>query len=165
MGRFWEGCCINRGGKSSPDTPSQQPDQRVRITHAAHALRGVLCLVISPAGRWQDPTQILIELPNGERRFIPISWSDLSTEPVYPEGMRFPLERLVVLQQRLEAMQVGYNLSIMAAKTEFKPGGGGHASFDSNHLGSIDPAAANTDHPHLGADAPSSNDAERGGAG
>jgi hypothetical protein len=137
----------------------------VRITHAAHPLKGVVCPVISPAGRWQDPTQILVELPEGERRFIPVSWTDLSIQVAFPEGMRFPLEQLIALNQLLEEIQAGHNLGTMAAKTGIEPLGGSHATADSGHLGSIDPLTAYPDPPHPGTDASSPSDAGGGGAG
>jgi hypothetical protein len=155
----------NRGGKSSPDTPNQQPQPKVQITHAAHPLRGLVCPVISEAGRWQDATQILIELPDGERCFIPINWTDRIVQPDYPPGVQFPLERLVILMQRLEVMQESCKEDIMAAKTANESRGGSHASVRSGGMGTVDPPGTDADPPHPSANAPSPIGGGEGGAG
>ena len=121
--------------------------------------------MISRTGRWQDTSQVLVELPDGERRYIPTSWTDLAAQSVYPHGMRFPLEQLVAVCQRLAEMQGCYPAGMMAAITLIEPTGGSHASVHPDQLGRPDPPTAHPDHPPPGADAPAPTGSEQGGAG
>jgi hypothetical protein len=81
---------MNRGGKSLVNTQKEQPkEERVQIVHAAHPLCGQRVRVVPVLGRQQGTAQILVELPNGERRFVPVEWTDCSVLRIYPEGCIF----------------------------------------------------------------------------
>jgi hypothetical protein len=109
----------------------------------------------------QDKTQVLIELPGGERRLIPIEWTDWGQIDSYPQGIRFPVEQLLHVLEMYEQLQAKLGGgSKMAAEVE----GGSHGSRKANLVAANDGGAETTRACHPGADALEA-DGERSGRG
>jgi hypothetical protein len=100
--------------------------------------------IISPARGAQDPAHILIELANGERRFIPVAWTNLKTQPDYPPGMRFKLEQLVDLRQQIDRMLAAQGK--MVVESEIEAAGDSHANTSQKNMGSIERPTAGPHH-------------------
>jgi hypothetical protein len=100
--------------------------------------------VISSARSVLDPVHILIELANGERRFIPAAWTNLKTQPDYPPGMRFRLEQLVDLRQQVDRLLAAQGK--MAVESETESAGDSHANTSQKNLGPIEHPTASADH-------------------
>jgi hypothetical protein len=93
-------------GKPLVNTQKEQfSDEWVTVEHAAHPLRGQKFRVVPIMGRQQEPNQVLIELPGGERRCMPIDWTNRRAVRVYPAGVRFPVEILQELREKLDGME------------------------------------------------------------
>ena len=137
----------------------------MRITHAAHPLRGRSFKVVPLCGGKPDPTQILIELPNGERRFVPEAWTDLVGQVDYPSGACFVPERLVILRQRLDYLLArGDEQVILLAKpVKCKEPRDHHANHTTDSLGAVDSRTTDPDHRHLNPDGAASADTVSGG--
>ena len=105
-----------RSRKSTPDALSKRDSFIIRITHPTHPLRGQTFVVQPLFGGRPDPNQLLIALPNGERRLIPQAWTDQVTHIDYPPGACFVAERLLLVRQRLDALlvQAGEQTILMA---------------------------------------------------
>jgi hypothetical protein len=87
--------------------PLRTPDSPViRITHPTHPLCGQSFEVLPQNGGRPDPSYILVALPDGERRFIPVAWTDQAVQVSYPPGACFLPERLLALRQRLGRLLV-----------------------------------------------------------
>ena len=114
-----------------------------------------------------DSTQILIALPNGEQQLIPAAWTDLVNHTVYPSGVLFPGERLLVLRQRLDdllAKEAGQAI-ITAKKQELdRPGDSYVNKRSAKSLESIKPRTAGPDHCDPGSNAAAPMDTGNGGA-
>jgi hypothetical protein len=71
-------------------------------------------VVISRRGRKQRRGEIWVELPGGEQRTIPIEWTDQAGDRPYPEGVCFPIEKLLELVKVLGEIEEEQRRSIMA---------------------------------------------------
>ncbi len=151
--------------KSTPDALSKRDSFIVRITHPTHPLRGQTFVVQPLFGGRPDPTQLLIELPNGERRLIPQAWTDQVTRIAYPPGACFVAERLLLVRQRLDTLlaQAGEQTILMAKGLECDEPGGNHANRRDNPLGAVEHRATSSDHRHSCSDAATSIDPTSGG--
>ena len=114
-----------------------------------------------------DSTQVLIALRNGEQQLIPADWTDLVNHSVYPAGVLFPGERLLVLRQRLDdllAKEAGQAI-IMAKKEELdRPGGSYVNERSANPLEAIKPRTTGPDHCDPGSNAATPMGTGNGGA-
>ena len=119
--------------------------------------------VISPARGSQDPAHILIELANGERRFIPVAWTNLKTQPDYPPGIRFKLEQLADLRQQVDRMLAAQGK--MVVEFEIVAAGDSHANTSKKNLGSIERPAAGPNHCDPGRNALGAGQEADGGEG
>ena len=152
-------------GKSTPDALSKRASFIVRITHPTHPLRGQTFVVQHLFGGKPDPTQLLIALPNGERRLIPQAWTDQAKHIEYPPGTCFVAERLLLVRQRLDALlaQAGEQTILMVTGLECDEPGGNHANRRDDPLGSLERRATSSDHRHSCSDAATSIDPTSGG--
>ncbi len=109
----------------------------------------------------------MIALPNGEQQLVPVEWTDQANQPQFPPGALFPLERLVVLRQRLDQLlgKEDKQAILMAEEQELDRPGGSYVNQGSAHtLGSIEPRTASPDYCASGSDAASSMEPGNGGA-
>ncbi len=137
----------------------------MRITHATHPLRGQSFDVVPLFGGKPDPTQILIVLPNGDRRLIPAAWTDLVFQVGYPPGVCFVPERLVILRQRLDHLLArgDEQVILLAKQVECKEPRDNHANHTADSLGAVDSRTTDPDHRHLSPDVAASYDTVSGG--
>jgi hypothetical protein len=129
------------GGSDSPDAPRNRPLEWVKITHPAHPLRGKTFEVISEVGRVQKGQEILIELENGERRTIPLDWTERKQAPESSPGVRFDLDHLMLLRRRVSALLAsGEQNSIMPLESKQLDSGGLDEDADCrNDMGAAEP--------------------------
>jgi hypothetical protein len=118
--------------------------------------------VISPARGAQDSAHILIELGNGERRFIPAAWTNLKTQPDYPPGMRFTLEQLVDLRRQVDEILAAEGK--MVVESEIETAGDSHANTSQRNLGPIERPTASAHHCDPGRNAYKADPEAEGGA-
>ncbi|MDR3576145.1 MAG: hypothetical protein P4L50_19940, partial [Anaerolineaceae bacterium] len=150
-------------GRSSLNTQSKQPEQYVKIIHGAHPLRGQSVLVVVQQGRYQDTNQLLIELLNGKRCYIPVSWTDLGGLPEYPDGVRFVVEKLIQLRQRLDVLQKHIEGDTIASKNKAKTIGGYDANPEDKFMDANEPSAARPGGSSVGSHDPAYAEPSGGG--
>jgi len=98
----------------------------------------------------------LIALPNGEQQLIPVEWTDQVNQSQFPPGVLFPLDRLVVLRQRLDHLlgKEDKQAILMTEEQEFDRSGGSYVvNQGSTHaVGSIESLTASPDYCASGSD-------------
>jgi hypothetical protein len=107
------------------------------------------------SGKPDSAQQILIALPNSEQQLIPVEWTDQRDQPQFPPGVLFPLERLVVLRQRLDHIlgKGDKQAILMVEEQEFNRPGDNHVNQGSAHaLESIEPRTASPNYCASGSD-------------
>jgi hypothetical protein len=62
-------------------------------------------------GRQQDETRLLVELSDGERRFVPVAWTDRQAVRDYPAGVKFPIETLLALREKLDNLDETHTMT------------------------------------------------------
>jgi hypothetical protein len=141
--------------RKNPANPLSTPDSSaVRITHPAHPLCGQSFEVLPQNGGRPDPSYVLVMLPNGERRFIPLAWTDQTTQVNYPPGACFLPERLLVLRQRLDHLlvRVGEQAMLQAQHNECKEPSHDYDHCRANPLATTESRTTGPHHRASGAD-------------
>jgi len=68
-------------------------------------LRGQSFPIVQEQHWHKDNAHLLeIQLPDGERRLVPLDWTDQIPQPVTPPGARFLLANLLSVRQRVDAL-------------------------------------------------------------
>ena len=93
-----------------------------------------------------------IQLADGERRFIPIEWTDRTPEVVILAGARFLLNNLLLVRKQVdEFLQLSQETGTLSHKDNISEGGSNELS-KLTHLGETDRKSTSTSSSHLGAD-------------
>lgn len=130
-------------------------------------MRGQTFAISSFLGGKPDSDGVLIELPNGERRLIPLAWTDLLPQTEYPPQTCFLPEYLVKLRQRLDELikrQEEEQVTLMAKGLDAGEPGGSHAESQTDLMGSVEPGITCSDYCNPGANAVAPLDSGNGGA-
>jgi hypothetical protein len=150
-------------GSRSPKTHLKAHANYVCITHPAHPLRGQSFPIIADQ-KQKNPDLIEIQLTDGERRFMPLAWTDqVPPLEVWPE-VRFLPTKLLILRQQLDGL-----LPLIEAAGTLSPkakpiAGGSDELSQPVHLVSPDQEAAGPgDSPSGPAGAASTAEKRKGG--
>ncbi len=114
-----------------------------------------------------NPSYILIALPDGERRFIPLAWTDQVAQVNYPRGACFVPERLLELRQQLDSLLVGVGEKAMlqAQSNEHKEQKESHGNHRTDPLGATESRTAGPHYRPSGADPAEASESTTGGEG
>lgn len=134
----------------------------MRITHPAHPLRGQAFPVV-PHQKQKNPDLTEIELADGERRFIPLAWTDQAPPMVTVSDARFLPAKLLSLRQQLDGL-----LSLIAEGRTLPPKdshleGGSDELPQPVHLVRTDRGATEADHAAAGPNSAAATDDTGGG--
>ena len=141
------------------ETHSKTPITQVTLLHPTHPLRGQTFPVLH-----QSSDEVLIQLPSGQQRFIPLDWTDQVVPPATPAGMRFLLEHLVSLCQRVDALfQKQMNSGTIPPQKDRQAEGGPYGKARSVHVGSTDPGTTRPGDRHFSAADPAPTEQDCGG--
>src|SRR3990172_1861853 len=81
-------------GSNVHNNQKAQPGTEVTIVHATHPYHGQKVRVVPRMGRRQTTGEIRVALPTGEKRTIPVAWTDQGEQEEYPDGVYFPVRNL-----------------------------------------------------------------------
>jgi hypothetical protein len=153
--------------KTSVNTLSKRSPISVEITHPTHPLRGQTFAISPFLGGKPDSDSVLIELPNGDRQLIPLTWTNLHPQTEYPPQTCFLPDCLVKLRQRLDELihrQEEEQVTLMATELDRGEPGGSHGESQTDLMGSVEPGITCSDYCHPGADATAPLGSGNGGA-
>lgn len=120
------------------------------VVHSTHPLRGQVFAVVQ-----QSPAEVLIQLSNGQRGWIPWDWTDQAAPGVFPPGARFRLEHLLTLHQRVEALSHKKEKSgTIPSQSNRQAEGDSHATAGPVHMGPAFPGTARPGDRHFGPNDP-----------
>ena len=122
----------------------------VRIIHPAHPLRGQSFPIIQHQ-RKDNPHLIEIQLTGGERRFIPLDWTDRKLSVVAPSGARFLLANLLSLRQRLDGLLPTVEESSILPQDDTRIKGGSSGFPEPVRMVETDKNSTQANHSHPGA--------------
>jgi hypothetical protein len=148
----------------SQETHIKAHSGEVRITHPAHPLQGQSFSVMQHQIQ-KDPHVIEIQLPDGERRFVPLDWTDRAPPVVTVPGARFLLANLLAVRQRLDLLLQTPAISdtLPPNHTQLKEGGSDANPPSVICLVATDRGATNPGDCYLGADVAAPTDETTGG--
>ena len=136
----------------------------VRITHPAHPLRGRSFPVVQRQRRGQNTELVKIQLEDGERRLIPLDWTDQAPPVVTLPGARFLIANLISLRQRLDLLlQASEKSDIIPPRNDTQIEGGTDEDSESIHVVETDRGSTSTSSRHSGTDAFAPTGEARGG--
>jgi len=121
--------------------------------------------VLSDNGGRPDPSYILIALPDGERRFIPLAWTDQVAQVNYPLGACFLPERLLALRQRLDPLlvRVGEKAMLQTQQNDPQERNNSHANYRTETLGTTESRTTGPHHCPTGSDPAAAPESTAGG--
>lgn len=135
----------------------------VRITHPAHPLRGQSFPII-PHQKQKNPHLIEIQLADGERRFIPLDWTDQVPPVVILPDVRFLLTNLLLLRKQLDGLLPLIEEASTLPQKDNQTEGGSDELPQPVHLAGPDRGSTSASRSHSGADiAAPTNEKRRGG--
>jgi len=134
----------------------------VRIIHPAHPLRGQ-SFPITQHQRKDNPHLIEIQLADGERRFIPLDWTDQIPSVVALPGSRFLLANLLSLHQRLDGLLPIAEESSILPQNDTRIEGGSSGFPEPVYMVETDRRSTCTNRNHLGANPSAPTDETAGG--
>lgn len=123
----------------------------MRITHPAHPWRGRTFPVVQHQ-QHRNIHLIEIQLDDGERRFIPLEWTDRAEPLVTLPGVRFILANLLVLCQRIDMLLETVEESDILPQGDTELKGGSHGCCETVRMVETDGCATCADHSHPGTD-------------
>jgi len=149
----------------SQDTHIKAHSAEVRITHPIHPLRGQSFPVV-PHQTQKDTHVIEIQLAGGERRFVPLDWTDRAPPVVTVPGARFLLANLLSVCQRVELLLQAHDQSgiLPPNDTQIQGGRDAHSQFAVDMV-QADSGSTHPGDSHSGPDAaaPTATDRTPGG--
>lgn len=135
----------------------------VCITHPAHPLRGQSFPII-PHQKQKNPHLIEIQLADGERRFIPLAWTDQVPPVVTLPDARFLLTNLLLLRKQLDGLLPLIEKPSTLSQKDNQIEGGSDELPQPIHLVSTDRGSTGAGDSHSGADiAAPANEKRKGG--
>jgi hypothetical protein len=93
-----------------------------------------------------------IQLADGERRFIPLEWTDQVPPTVTLPGSRFLLANLLLLRQRLDGLLQVVEESSILPQNDTQVKGGSSGFPEPVHLVKTNRRSTHADHSHPGTD-------------
>jgi len=93
-----------------------------------------------------------IQLADGERRFIPLEWTDQMLPTVTLPGARFLLANLLLLRQRLDGLLPVVQESSILPQDDTQIEGGSNGFLEPVHLVEANRCSTCTDHSYPGTD-------------
>jgi hypothetical protein len=130
-------------------TPIKAHSTHVRITHPAHPLRGQSFPTVQHR-RQENSHLIEIQLADGERRFIPLEWTDQALPTVTLPGSRFLLANLLSLRRRLDGILQTIEEAGILPQNETQIKGGSNEFPEPVHVVETDRCSTCADHNHPG---------------
>ena len=133
------------------------------ITHPAHPLRGQSFPIIQ-AKKQKNSDLIQIELADGERRSIPLDWTDQVSPVITVPGTRFLPTKLLLLRQQLDGLLPLIEETSTLPQTDKQIEGGSDEIPQANHLVGTNRSATGAGDSHPGPDiAAPTNEKRRAG--
>ncbi len=123
----------------------------MRITHPAHPLRGQSFPIIQHQ-KQKNPHLIEIQLADGERRFIPLEWTDQLPPVVTLPGARFLLSNLLLLRKQLDGLLPLIKEPSTLPQKDNQTEGGSDELPQPIHLAGSDRGSTSASGSHSGAD-------------
>ena len=103
----------------------------------------------------QSADEVLIQLPDGQQRFIPLDWTDQARPQITLPGACFLLVHLLTLRKRLEALsQENQKFGTIPSQSNQQVEGGRNGKAGPVHVGPNYPGAAYPGDCHFGTDDP-----------
>ncbi len=134
----------------------------VRIIHPAHPLRGQSFPIVQHQ-RKDNLHLIEIQLADGERRFIPLDWTDQIPSVVALPGAHFLLANLLSLRQRLDGLLPTAKESSILPQNDTRIEGGSSEFPEPVYMVETDRRTTRTNRSHPGADPSAPTDETTGG--
>lgn len=134
------------------------------ITHPAHPLRGQSFPIIQHQQQ-KNPHLIEIQLADGERRFIPLVWTDQRPPVVTLPGARFLLSNLLLLRQQLDGLLPLLEEPSTLSQKDNQTEGGSDELPHPVHLAGSDRGSTSASGRHSGADIAAPTHEKRSGGG
>ena len=122
----------------------------MRIIHPAHPLQGQSFPIIQHQ-RKDNLHLIEIQLADGERRFIPLDWTDQIPSVVALPGARFLLTNLLSLRQRLDGLLPTVEESSILPQDDTRIEGGSNGFPEPVYMVETDKRSTRTNRSHPGA--------------
>ncbi len=132
-------------------TPIKAHSTHVRITHPAHPLRGQSFPAVQHQ-KQKNIHSIEIQLADGERRCIPLEWTDQALPTVTLPGGRFLLANLFLLRQRLDGLLQTVAESSILPPNDTRIEGGSNGFPEPVRMVETDKHSTCADHSHPGTD-------------
>lgn len=132
------------------------------ITHPAHPLRGRSFPIIQHQ-KQKNPHLIKIQLADGERRSIPLEWTDQQPPVVTLPGARFLLTNLLLLRKQLDGLLPLIKEPSTLSQKDNQTEGGSDELPPPVHLAGPDRGSTRASGRHSGADIAAPTHRERGG--
>lgn len=129
----------------------------VRITHPTHPLRGQSFATVQHQ-RQENGSLFEIQLANGERRLIPVDWTDQIPPLVTLPEARFLLANLLSVRQRVDELLPACKESFILPQDNTEIEGGSNDTAKGGHLVEADRCPTRPSHCHSGADPSASID-------
>ena len=153
--------------QATPPSRSQKTQLKahsdyVRITHPAHPLRGQSFPIISHQ-KQKNPHLIEIQLADGERRFIPLDWTDQVLPVITLPDVRFLLTNLLLLRKQLNGLLPLIEETGTLSQQDNQIEGGSDELSQPTYLVSTDKGATDTGDSHSGANSSASTSEKRQG--
>ena len=105
----------------------------MRITHPTHPLRGQSFAAVEHQ-RKENGSLLEIQLANGERRLIPVDWTDQVPPVVTLPEARFLLANLLSVRQRVDELLPASEESCILPQDNTEIEGGSHDTAKGGHL-------------------------------
>ena len=123
----------------------------MRITHPAHPLRGQSFPRV-PHKKQKNPRLTEIQLADGERRFIPLDWTDQASPVITLPDARFLPANLLALRKQLDGLLSFIEKSGTLSLTDTRIKGGSDELSKINLMDGTARGATDADRRYSGAD-------------
>ena len=134
----------------------------MRLTHPTHPLRGQAFPIVQEQHKGNGHF-LEIQLPDGERRLVPLDWTDQVPRPAKLPGARFLLANLLSLRQRLDALLPAATESSILPLENHEIEGGSDGNPEPGRLVQTDRGATHSDPLLAGPDVAPPSRGEAGG--